>query len=251
MRDTLMALLIAPLRFSLWLLLPALLSACGSAPIQPLALGAAPWKDGETSLYRITDLNGQVAGVGSYTMQAVDNGNGWMIVRNIDAHNDVETLTVTVGDPGLRPSYTLLQRQSDAGTELVETTYAGSQVDMKLTTVQDVTTYERGSIPSDARDQRTLLLLARTLPLDSRYAVRINSFLPVANLLDRVTLNVLKQEDVTVPAGVYSTWKIRLDTGDSETEAWISTDAPYPIVKFVEGRSGGLFELMEFTPGGP
>ncbi len=71
----------------------------------------------------------------------------------------------------------------------------------------------------------------------------------MAGLLDRVTVQVLKAETVDVPAGRFDTWLVELDTGDSESQAWYSQAAPYPLVKFVDGRSGGLYELASFAPG--
>jgi hypothetical protein len=40
-----------------------------------------------------------------------------------------------------------------------------------------------------------------------------------------------------------------METADSETEAWVSTQAPYPVVKFIDSRNGGTFELSDFQAG--
>ncbi|MCB9158943.1 MAG: DUF3108 domain-containing protein [Caldilineaceae bacterium] len=177
-------------------------------------------------------------------------GDGWTVRRETVTHGDNEIVEVTTAGDTLRPLTATMTRSDERGTESVNTTFSGSQVDMELTTVEDVTTYQRENIPSDARDQRTVLMMARMLPLAARYAVRFNSYLPVADLLDRVTLTVSGREEVTVPAGTFDTWRVKLDTGDSEVDAWIGTDAPYPLVKYTDTRTGGMFELMEFTPGG-
>jgi hypothetical protein len=73
----------------------------------------------------------------------------------------------------------------------------------------------------------------------------------VVGLLDRVDLQVIKQEQVTVPAGVFDTWLVRFDAGDSRTDAWISVAPPHPLVKYVDGRNGGVFELAVYQPGSP
>ena len=65
-----------------------------------------------------------------------------------------------------------------------------------------------------------------------------------------ITVNRTGAGRATVPAGTFDTWRVKLDTGDSEVEAWIGTDAPHPLVKYTDTRTGGMFELMEFTPGG-
>lgn len=231
----------------LTVLLPALLlSACGTPEVQPLLFDPPPWDDNEVSIYAITDVNGEYAGTARYDI--TQEGEGWTVRREIVAHGDTELVTVTTSSPTLRPATADLVRTNARGTESVKTTYSGSQVDMELTTVQDVTTYQREQIPSDARDQRTVLMMVRLLPLEAQYAVRFNSYLPVADLLDRVTLTVRGRDEVTVPAGTFSAWRVRLDTGDSEVDAWIGVEPPHPLVKYTDSRSGGTFELMEFSP---
>ncbi|MCB9139368.1 MAG: DUF3108 domain-containing protein [Caldilineaceae bacterium] len=225
-------------------LLIAVSTACSRPEVQPLVMGAAPWSNTETSRYAITNLNGDFAGTLQYQIQQADDG--WIFRREISSSETQEVISVETDDGVFLPRSALLVRVYATGEERVNTTYAGGQVDMELTTVQNVTTNERNHIPSDARDQRTVLMLLRTLPLEKGYSARMNSFLPVANLLDRVTVNVLRREEITVPAGTFDTWLVELDTGDSETRAWIGVDAPYPLVKFTESRNGGLFELEAF-----
>ena len=132
---------------------------------------------------------------------------------------------------------------------MVFSEYDQGRVDMRLTTVDNNTTPRRSTIPSDARDQRTLLQLARMLPLADGYATQFNSYLPVADQQDRVTLRVVGRDEVETPAGTYDAWHVDLDGDSRQTEAWIGVEAPYPLVKYREGRSGPLFELLEFTPG--
>jgi len=75
----------------------------------------------------------------------------------------------------------------------------------------------------------------------------LNSFSPATGLLDRVTVQVVKAESVTVPAGIFATWQVELDTGNSKSQAWIGRDAPNPLVKYVDGGNGGTFELREYS----
>ena len=235
---------VRPVLVSLLLMLG--LTACNEPQVQPLALGDAPWQSGEQSVYRVTDINGDFAGTLQFDInqgQTRLDEPGWTFRRQTSAQGDQELVAVDVAEQGYLPQNAMLVRTNAAGTERVETVYADGQVDMTLTTVQDVTTYERNQIPSDARDQRTVVMLLRTLPLEQGYAVRLNSFLPVANLLERVTVEVIRQEEVTVPAGTFDTWLVELSTPVSETRAWVGTAPPYPVVKFTESRNGGLFEL--------
>jgi hypothetical protein len=235
-----------PVLFLVAMAVALVLSACGTPEIQALTYNPPPWQDGEVSIYAITDED-DYAGTARYDITRTDDG--WTVRREIVARGDNEIVTVTTTGDTLRPAASTMERTNSQGTESVNTTYSGSQVDMELTTSREVTTYQRETIPSDARDQRTVLMMLRLLPLEGRYAARFNSYLPVADLLDRVTLSVREREEVTVPAGTFDAWRVNLDTGDSEVDAWIGVDAPYPLVKYVDSRSRGTFELMEFVPG--
>jgi hypothetical protein len=42
---------------------------------------------------------------------------------------------------------------------------------------------------------------------------------------------------------------VELITNRSESQAWISTSAPYILVKFIDGRTGGTYELRDYQPG--
>lgn len=233
----------------------AVLSACGQANVQPLRYEAAPWSPNEVSIYQLTDMNGNYAGTARYDLSLIDGtidglaGEVWNLRREINAQGMQEIVVVDMNTSGFRPQQSTLLRIDNSGTEVVTTQYSGSDANLELTTKQNITTIQRISIPSDAREQTSLVMLLRALPLAADYAVRMNIFSPVVGTLDRVTVQTVRQENVTVPAGTFDTWLVRLETPNSKTEAWVSTQAPYQVVKFVDSRNGGVFELSEFQPG--
>lgn len=224
------------------------LTACGPE-IQPLIPGAVPWADGEQSIYAVTDIEGNAAGTATVTLDAgatsIEEA-GWTLRREIATQGDQEVVVVEVTEKGLRPRLATLVRLLGTARQQVITTYNGGQVDMELTTARDVTTYERRNITSDARDQRTLLAFVRMLPLAEGYATQLNSYLPVADRFERVTVIVLGQETVSVAAGSYESWHVVLRVDERETEAWIAMEAPQALVKFIDGSNGATFELREY-----
>ena len=223
-----------------------LLTACGAPEPQPLVLNEEPWADGEVSIYRVTDRDGDPAGIMRTDInsgQLRSGERGWLIRREVDAEGDLEIVAVEASLGKLLPEHAMLIRIDADGTERVATVYDKGQINMTLTTKANNTTYQRSSAPTDARDERTILLMARMLPLAEGYSVRFNSYLPVADLLDRVTLQVIKREEVAVPAGLFDAWLIELDNGYRTTRAWIGADPPHPLVKYEDGRSKALFEL--------
>jgi hypothetical protein len=234
------------------LLLVWLIGGCGRPEPQPLRFGAAPWGAGEISEYAVTDVNGQAAGITRYAItagQSPDNGRGWLIRREIAAQGVNETVTVETTED-YRPLISTVTRStvSQPGQETVKATYDRGQVDMELTTRQNVTTYERTNIPSDARDSNVLLPIVRSLPLAEGYATRIQAFLPIAGLMETFTVSVLDRETVTVPAGTFETFKVELRTNNYTTVAWYAQDDARVLVKYEDGRNRGTFELTNVQP---
>jgi hypothetical protein len=232
-----------------WPTLILLMAAgCAQPQPQPLHFGAAPWHDGEVSLYRLADLDGVYAGTARFDLIRAGDA-GWTIRREITAQGEQEIVVVEVQTSGFRPNASTLVRIDAGGAEQVRTVYNGSNADLTLTTKQAVTTNQRINIPSDARDQHSLPMLVRALPLAEGYATRLNAFLPVVPRLERVTVSVAAREEIETPAGRFDTWKVELDSGDSQSQAWIGVAAPHPLVKLVDGRGQGILELTEFQPG--
>lgn len=244
--------MLSPAWLGTLLLLAGLMGGCSRPEPQPLRFGAAPWGAGESSEYAVTDVNGQAAGIAHYEItagQSPNNGSGWSIRREIAAQGVNETVAVETTDD-YRPLTSTVTRStvSQPGEETVKATYDRGQVDMELTTMQNVTTYERTNIPSDARDSNVLLPIVRALPLAEGYATRIQSFLPISGLMETFTVSVLDTETVTVPAGTFETFKVELRTNDYTTLAWYAQEEARVLVKYEDGRNQGTFELTNVAP---
>lgn len=239
----------------LLLLLATLVAACGgSVTPQTLQLGDAPWASGERATYQLT-ANGEPAGTAVFeTTERIDPAtgepSGWILRSEVDGRGDQEIVVMTLGPQGYRPIDSTLVRIFPNGTEQVKAFYNGSAVGLELTSRANVLTYEELSMPSDAREQRSLPWLVRTLPLDPGYATRLNALLPITGNLDRVTISMGRPESVTVPAGSFETVRVTLDTGDSLSRMWIDLEAPHALVKFEDDRSNALYELVDFEAGG-
>lgn len=230
--------------FSLFSLLFTL--SCGSAQPQPLIFGEPVWADGETNVYRVTNREDRIVGTAAFQVNRREQEDGWTLMREINDAGVSEQATVEMQPVGYRPVYSHLVRTFGGGKQVVETQFEGAQVDIALTNRQGATVYQRVQVPSDIRDERTLLLIMRALPLAQGYATRINSFLPIAGRMERVALQVRRKESVTVPAGSFDTWVVELKANDRTTRAWVAQTAPFTVVKFVDGRSQATFELTGF-----
>ena len=223
-----------------------MLAGCGGQGTpQPLLFGSAPWPDGERSTYTLTNADGQQAGSAIYALDGVANANGeaWQLVRTITAVGSQETMTITMDAAGFRPQASQLERANAGARETVDAVYTSGQVDMTLTTRQNIMTVQREQVPSDARETVALPMLLRSLPLAKGYVTQINTFLPVAAQLERITVRVTGEETVQVPAGSFRTWAVELDAGDAQSKAWIAQDAPFLLVKYIDGRNKATLEL--------
>ena len=228
-------------------------AGCGVGEIEPLVFGSVPWRGGERSTYRVTDINDNFAGSMVYEIEAggeVVDDDGWTIRRLLDTQGDTETLTVEVRARGLRPAYSALERVENGLLQTVTADYDGAQVDLRIIGEPRLDTYERIQISSNVLDDRTLPMLMRALPLEAGYATRLDTFRPVTGNQTGVILRVRGEETVDVPAGSFEAWRVRLDFGEVEQELWVSQAAPYPVVRIEDGFTGGVFELAEFEAGG-
>jgi hypothetical protein len=235
-----------------WMLLTFALAGCGQPEVQPFALAATPWQTGEVTVYEVTDINGAAAGTARYTLTTgagENNPESWTIQREIVAQGTTEVVVVVVSQNGLRPQSSLLTRINKDGQQIVQSTYSSSGVDTVLTSVQNITTYNHFNIPSDALDLDTVLQVVRALPLAEGYATRLNSFGTTTGRVERVTVEVIQQEQVTTQAGDFDTWQVALETPTTKTTAWIGRDDARPLVKYIDGRNGGTFVLREYTAG--
>ena len=221
----------------------------GRTEYQPLTLREMPWLAGERAVYRITDIDGNYAGTATYTL-GQSSAEQWTFVRETLAQGTTEVVAVEMGVADLRPVQSMLIRTSANGRQRAASTYTRGQVDIELESEQNIVTYERQNVPTDARDQRTLLLLARALPLEQGYATRVNSFYPIRGQMERVTIVVVGEEEVSVPLGRFETWRVDLANPRHKTAAWYSKSAPHTLVKYVDGETGGTYELTEFGDGG-
>ncbi len=233
---------------ALLLVVALLLAGCGGPAPVPLRFGDAPWQPGEASRYRLLD-NGADAGSALYAVAAetIDGSAGWAFRRETSGAGGAEIVAVLMGAQGFRPSAAFFRITDATGSEAVNATYgSGGQVDLELISKRQVTTYERKSVPTDTRDQRSLPLIVRALPLAQGYATQINTFLPYTGRLERYTVRVRGREQVSVPAGTFDAWNVELDNGSRSVHYWIGVDPPHPLVKIEDANI--VYELEFYEP---
>jgi hypothetical protein len=233
-----------------WLAGALVLAACGRPETQPLLFGAAPWRAGEISSYTITDKDGGPAGLAQYIFSDTAlEGGGWQMERIINAQQMQESVIVRMEANGFRPVESNLVRTGSNGEETVDALFDGAEVNLTLNTKLNIMTVQRAQVTSDVRENASLLMLLRAMPLARGYATVINTFVPIAGQMDRVRVFVTGEETLTVPAGAYPVWTLELESADGAvTKAWIGKEAPYQLVQFTDGRNNATFALTDLVP---
>lgn len=91
-------------------------------------------------------------------------------------------------------------------------------------------------------------LLVRTLPLEEGWKGKLRLFVPATARTATVNLEVVRREEITVPAGTFDCHVVEL--ADLARWAWVGVDSPHYLVKCVNEVAGTLSELVECYSGG-
>ena len=112
----------------------------------------------------------------------------------------------------------------------------------EVKTVQVDTTLVEGTIDGDM-----LPLLLPAFPLAEGASFTVHSFQSSADKVNVLTVKVAGVEDVTVPAGTFSTYRIEVTGGEQPVTFFITRDTPRKIVKLELMTQPVAFELVKGT----
>lgn len=229
-RRLLLALLIC---MSIWL------TACAAAPPQPLVFDAAPWSDGETSVYDVQDRNGAALGAATWEMHRTEDGWSQSYALSIAGRPDRGEVLL---DSDLRPIRSW--RENAAGR--IEARYGPESVEIRKSVPTDGSVETKTLvIEPDALDNDQVLQAQRALPLTAGYSTRYVNVVPITALALNSTFQVVDTETVTVPAGTFPAWRAEMQAAGSTHDVWYGQEAPYPMLKYRNRSSGAVFLLRE------
>lgn len=80
-------------------------------------------------------------------------------------------------------------------------------------------------------DDESMLWLVRGIELRTGYEGTYRNVSAATGAVFDVTLRVEGEETVTVPAGTFRTWKIRISTSTITQFAWVEAEAPHRVIK--------------------
>ncbi len=216
------------------------LSACGGPAVQPLSFRPAPWSAGEVSQYDLLDRNGKQVGAATWSWERT--ANQWQQHYVVTVNNVPDQGTVVLGDD-LRP----IRSTREVGGKRFETSYGGKTVEITTTAADGTTTTKSLPVAADAIDNDASLQVQRAMPLAANYATQYTDIIPTTGAAAPIVLSVTGAETVTVPAGTFATWRVKMAAGGTAHDGWYAQQPPYAMVKYRNTASGAVFALRQVS----
>jgi hypothetical protein len=213
----------------------------GPPPTPVSLLSATPWELPETSVYRIEQ--GDIEGTGSITID--ERGTDLLVEQSFEGGGFVSRAEATVDATELTPATIDLVVEGDEGAVRCHAVYDGGSVTAKWELPDDETTLEL-DIESGSYDSWTDLILWRTLPFaentEARYSVVASCRRPRQRPESAdVQVTVEGTETVSVPAGSFEAWVVKVSVQGETQVAWYSTEPAHQLVRYDNGDQ--VFEL--------
>lgn len=99
------------------------------------------------------------------------------------------------------------------------------------------------ALPPGTVDDNAVQALLPALPWAAGASWTFPMYSAGRNAVVEMTLQVVSEEAVGVPAGAFAAWRATLTGGDSEVTFWIRKDEPHTVLKVTAGGSPLSFEL--------
>ena len=188
--------------------------------------------------YDILDRNG--SRIGTVEWVSYKEGIQWIQTTTLLIQDSQETVEVVM-DEALSPLSLLKQSPN----RTIEAIYTPDQVEITTTTdgKSETKTIQRAE---NGWDNDQLLMLHRALPLAEGYTARYIDIIPATGAQMPVTLSVIEQEEIGVPAGNQLTWHLVMDFSSAKHDAWYAVEPPYLMVQYRNRSSGVEFQLRSW-----
>ena len=215
------------------LILVLALVGCASQPGPGLALGEAPWRDGDKATYDWLDKSGNK--IGTEELGFARDGSAW-VLTSADRIGEAldQSARVRVDATSLKPLGGEKRVKTKDTEATVKTSYHGGKADIEAI-VNGANRSATMDVPSDSLDNDQLLATLRALKFADGYAGKYVNVVPSSALKINATIRVQGKERVDVPAGSFDAWKVELDFGQAKQYAWYQVEAPNQLVKYDNG----------------
>lgn len=220
-------------RILVTLLILGLLSSCrrGGGTAR-LALGEAPWREGEKAVYDVVDRSGNRAGSAEFAIAG--QGEAWVLTQVEKIGQLDQTATVRIDARTLEPLGEEKTIRAPGTDATVTTTYQGGKLEIKAL-VKGEEKAATIDVPAGALDNDQLLMTLRALSFAQGYQGQVLVIVAQNALKISGTIRVQGQEAVTVPAGTLQAWKVELEFAQARQYAWYEVASPHRLVQYDNG----------------
>ncbi len=225
-------------RYVMVLLVALVLTGCGSAEFPEL--DGSLLGDGSTAVYGVFRDGTRVAEV---TMSVSREAEGWSF-RNVTlADGEILEEATVKADGEFRPLSGHVVIRTSAGEYDIRTQYSGRRVIIEAETPDGSQTIKR-TAKEPYVDNDQLLNLIRTMPLGEGFETRIFLVSPKTATLVDARIKVEGLEEVRVPYGEFTAYRVALIFEIVEQTAWYSTEG-HILLKYYNGATTLELERLE------
>jgi hypothetical protein len=222
-----------------------LLAACtlseeDSVPAQDVVV-SIPWQVGEETSYAIMDGDKEV---GSGVLR-IDQENGQLrLSQHYQSPEFDDSSSVLVDPQTLKPAEGERVITSEDGVLRIDVRYSGGTAEIERIVTKQGKEEDRRidqlDVPEHAYDTGASLFLWRTIPMQVDYRAAYRSMATAVvgkSQENKVTVRVLRQETVEVPAGTFEAWRIEVRApGGVKQTAWYASDSARRLLKYDSGQ---------------
>lgn len=207
-----------------------------------------PWPDHEEATYVLVDRDDEEKELGRGTLIIDRNSEGQFEFQlNFSSNEGTDETSVLVDAATLKPDFVRRQRILGDERELLEAQY---KPDEKVLDIKTVVNDKERAVPlgldeEHYYDNETSLFLWRTIAFAEHYKASYRTVLANQRSTRLVTVRVVGQQEITVPAGTFETWHLELrGEGGLRHEAWYATSPDHVLVQYDNTQQ--LFKLTEY-----
>ncbi|MCE5258584.1 MAG: YhfC family intramembrane metalloprotease [Chloroflexi bacterium] len=228
--------------FAVMLLAGALLGCAPAAvPLQDLGL-TAPWQDGEESYYNVEYSDGTQLGAAVWRWHKTDGG--WLQSYEVTMIGRTDKGETTL-DASLQP----VSAWSTVGDTRYEAQYLTDHV-LITSTIGATVTANTLARDASTLDNDQTLQTQRALPFAAGLSASYLNIIPTSASSAATRVSVDGPVTVTVPAGEFSAWHVKMSFGTLAHEAWYSVDAPKLLLRYTNTSAGTSFVLRAWRAAG-
>jgi hypothetical protein len=197
-------------------------------------VAAIPWDQNESLQYVLKERGRDVAR-GTLTIRV--EGTQTRLGQRYTSGANSDEIEVVVDSATLKPVSSRRVITEPDDEEILEVTYTDEGALIRQGERQSGL-----SVPEHAYDNDTSLFLWRTIDFREGYEARYVTIITNRRSRQTIELRVTGKEEVTVPAGTFTAWRLEVEGANASQVAWYADTPARTLVKYDNDR-GTIFEL--------